>query len=300
MNLHEYRHLQAERNTLNRFLDALPEASVIERMSLEARKKKIEERMALWEPPERAPVRVRLMFRGKSVVGRHGIFADFGAEAVNAFSKAVAAMGAGQQSPLGTRGVLPNSEVYRLLITGTTPGSFGFELEKSSDSPDSLPVELAIAQTKSVLQATIGMDDDALADTISDIAPRALNNLRAFLAIMINNETACTLEFRDDVFRFLDVNQVRASHTRLAKDNIHEKEEDFSGRFVGILPNRRMFEFVVEDTGVLVAGKVGVEIEKIDEIRNVLNNIATIHVMETKVGMGRPRYVLRGYERIRE
>ena len=51
MNLHEYRHLQAERNTLASFLAELPEESVIERMSLEARKEKIERMIASWTPP---------------------------------------------------------------------------------------------------------------------------------------------------------------------------------------------------------------------------------------------------------
>lgn len=51
MNLHEYRHLQAERNTLASFLFELPEESVIERMSLEARKENIEQMLASWTPP---------------------------------------------------------------------------------------------------------------------------------------------------------------------------------------------------------------------------------------------------------
>jgi len=51
MNLREYRHLQAERNTLARFLAELPEESVIERMSLEARKEEVERMLASWTPP---------------------------------------------------------------------------------------------------------------------------------------------------------------------------------------------------------------------------------------------------------
>ena len=51
MNLHEYRHLQAERDTLASFLAELPEESVIERMSLEARKEKVEQMLASWMPP---------------------------------------------------------------------------------------------------------------------------------------------------------------------------------------------------------------------------------------------------------
>ena len=51
MNLHEYRYLQAERNTLASFLAELPEESVIERMSLEARKEEVERMLASWTPP---------------------------------------------------------------------------------------------------------------------------------------------------------------------------------------------------------------------------------------------------------
>ena len=134
MNLHEYRHLQAERDTLASFLAELPEESVIERMSLEARKEKIEQMIASWTPPSREPARARLTFRGKPVVGTHGIFADFGAVVVKAFTDAVAAIGASQSTPLGSRGRLPNREDYRLLITDTALGSFGFDLEEAPHS----------------------------------------------------------------------------------------------------------------------------------------------------------------------
>ena len=51
VNLREYRYLQAERNTLASFLAELPEESVIERMSLEARKEEVERMLASWTPP---------------------------------------------------------------------------------------------------------------------------------------------------------------------------------------------------------------------------------------------------------
>ena len=51
VNLREYRHLQAERDTLASFLAELPGESVIERMSLEARKEKIERMLASWTLP---------------------------------------------------------------------------------------------------------------------------------------------------------------------------------------------------------------------------------------------------------
>ena len=307
MNLHEYRHLQAERDTLASFLAELPEESVIERMSLEARKEKIEQMIASWTPPSREPARARLTFRGKPVVGTHGIFADFGAAAIKAFTGAVTAIGVSQSTPLGSRGRLPNREDYRLLITDTALGSFGFDLEEAphnnsfSEAPHSdffrelSPVESAIEQTMSILEATVGTDE-ILTDAVSDTDPRALELLRAFLKKMADQEAVCALEFKDDIFRFSDVGQVRQSESRLSQDHIYEEEQEYSGHFRGVLPTHRTFEFLNEDNEEVISGKIDFSIKDADAINNVLNRPANIRVRSRRVGTARRRYVLLAYE----
>ena len=307
MNLHEYRHLQAERDTLASFLAELPEESVIERMSLEARKEKIERMIASWTPPSREPARARLTFRGKPIVGTHGIFADFGAAAVKAFTDAVAAIGASQRTPLKSHGRLPNREDYRLLITDTALGSFGFELEEAphdnsfSEAPHSgffrgvSPVESAIEQTMSILEATLGTDE-MLTEAIPDADPRALELLRAFLKKLADQEAVCALESGDDVFHFSDVGQVRRSERRLSREYIHEEEQEISGQFQGVLPTRRTFEFLNEATGEVISGKVDSAIDDVDAITKVLNRPATIRVRSRRVGAARRRYVLLTYK----
>ena len=307
MNLHEYRHLQAERDTLASFLAELPEESVIERMSLEARKEKIEQMLASWTPPSREPARACLTFRGKPVVGTHGIFADFGAGAVKAFTDAVAAIGISQKTPLEARGRLPNREDYRLLITDTAPGSFGFELEEAphdnafSEAPPSdffrelSPVESALEQTMSILEATLGTDE-TLTEAIPDTDPRALELLRAFLKKLADQEAVCALESGDDVFHFSDVGQVRRSERRLSREYIHEEEQEISGQFQGVLPTRRTFEFLNEATGEVISGKIDFAIEDVDAITNILNRPAHIRVRSRRVGAARRRYVLLSYE----
>lgn len=307
MNLHEYRHLQAERNTLASFLAELPEESVIERMSLEARKEKIEQMLASWTPPSREPARACLTFRGKPVVGTHGIFADFGAGAVKAFTDAVAAIGASQKTKLGAYGRLPNREDYRLLITDTAPGSFGFELEEAphdnsfSEAPPSgffrelSPVESALEQTMSILEATVGTDE-MLTDAVSDADPRALKLLRTFLKKLAGQEAVCTFEFKDDVFSFSDVGQVRQSESHLSRNHIYEEEQEFSGSFRGVLPTQRTFEFLNKAIGEVISGKVDSAIEDVDAITNILNRPATIRVRSRRVGAARRRYVLLSYE----
>jgi hypothetical protein len=299
MTLQEYRQLQAERSALERLLEELPEGREIERLGFDARKHEIEEALATQPVPSRDPVRARLTFRGKPIVGSHGIFAEFGALVVGAFSDAVAALGASQSCTLGARGVLPSHDEYRLLITGTAPGSFGFQFEEATVEdlslfPKESPVEPAIDQAKAIMRATLGTDDE-LTDALAETDPRALDAIRRFLDAMSKNEAVCALEFKGDVFRFADVEQVRRSMARLEQDNIHESDETLVGAFLGVLPHRRTFEFRLGQSTDIISGKVGRALADPAAINHVLDQFVTVEVHSRRVGDGRPRYVLLGY-----
>ena len=298
MTIQEYRRIQAERAALESLLDQLPASSVIERQGLEFRRKRVEEALASQGAMPWQPARVRLTFRGKPVVGAHGLFADFGAAAVKAFTDAVTTVGASQYAPLKLRGAIPGRENYRLLITGTALGSFGFELEETPRKDmfrELSPVELAVKRTMSILEATVGTDD-VLTDAVSDTHPRALGALRAFLKKMADQEATCTLEFKDHVFRFSDVSQVRRSESRLSKNCIDEEEQEMSGRFQGMLPARRAFEFLDEATGRTISGRIDFAVKDTDAINDILNRPAVIKVLSRRVGAARRRYVLLAYE----
>ncbi len=312
MNIQEYRQLQAERATLENLLKQLPASSVIERKGLEFRKKEVEETLASQPAPSRQPAQVRLTFRGRPTVGTHGIFAGFGAEAIKAFTDAVVAIGTSQRTPLKARGKLPDREDYQLLITDTALGSFGFELEEAprdnafSEAPHAdvfrevSPVESAIKQTMSILEATLGEatlgTDEMLTDAVSDADPRALKFLRTFLKKLAAQDAVCALESGDDVFRFADVGQVRRSERRLSREYINEEEQEISGQFQGVLPTRRTFEFLNEATGEVISGKVDSAIEDVDAVTNILNRPASIRVRSRRVGTARRRYVLVDYK----
>lgn len=302
MTLDEYHSIQAEVTALERLLAETPEAHVIDRLSLESRKRGLEELLAAQPAPAREPVRARLTFRGKPIVGRYGIFAEFAAAAVGAFSEAVAALGASQSGPLGSRGVLPGREDFRLLITGTAPGSFGFQFEEApADNltlfPMDSPLEPAIDHAKAIMRASLGTDDE-LTDALIDTDPRALDAIRKFLDTLTRNEAVCTLEFKGDVFRFADVEQVRRSMARLGQDNIHESSDELAGAFLGVLPHRRSFEFQVADTAEVISGRVGKDVAEPAAINRVLEQRLTIRVQRRRVGDGRPRYVLLGYDAV--
>ena len=307
MSTRKVRFLQAERATLETLLAQLPASSVIERQGLEFRKRKVEEALASQDAEDRQPAKLRLTFRGKPIAGSYGIFADFGAAAVTAFTDAVAAIGASRNTSIGSRGRLPNRESYRLLITDTASGSFGFELQEAPQDHafdeardlelfhEPSAVESAVDLTMSLLEATVDTDEK-LTETIADTHPRALNALRAFLKQMVDHEAVCAVEFKDHVFRFTDVGQVRQSETRLGQDNLFEEELNISGRFRGALPARREFEFLSGESGEVMSGKIDTSIKDADAINEILDRSVRIRVHARRVGSAQARYVLLAYE----
>ncbi|MBN1323683.1 MAG: hypothetical protein JW986_06750 [Methanotrichaceae archaeon] len=299
MILKEHHYLLSELTTLERLISKLPESSVIEKMSLEARLNEVKEIISAQQTPFFEPARVRLTFRGKPVVKNYGIFTEFAATVLDKFVNMVAAVGASQNVPLGTRGMIPNREDYRLIITGTTPGSFGFELEEAPrDEILISPVKAAIEQTMSIMESAVGSDDD-LADAIAEVNPRAIEAMRAFLGAMVEHEALCLLEIEEKKFQFDDVSSVRITKERLSQDNIHEEDKELIGMFQGVLPTRRTFEFSIKEEDIIV-GKVGLEIEDASKINHVIEKPMKIQVHKRQVGTGQPRYVLLGYKEMGE
>ena len=302
MSMREYNRLLAELAEIDRLIEILPDSAVIDRTSWESRRLYVQDELDRFPLPARWPLKARLTFNGKPVVDRHGIAADFGTDAVKAFSDAVAAVGAGQRSELGQRGIIPNREDFQLFITGIVHGSFGFVIEEAQTQesqttfiPIESPVEVAVERIRTILAASIGGSED-LADAIVETQHRALESLRGFLKIMAENEAVCSLAFRDNVFRFMDVGQVWRSHENLSSDNIVESEYSIPGRFQGYLPVRRRAEFITDESDDVIYGIVDSMVDNATHINEVLNRHVDITVRATTVGGGRPRYVIIGFE----
>lgn len=288
--------LQAERSSLQRMIDETPPEDVIDRGSFQARLEMVEADLALMENL-RLPARAKLTFSGRPVIGSHGIMADFGMKAVNAFSEAVTAVAASLTAPLRAMGPIPNREQNQLLITNTALGSFGFELEElppgQLQQGESSIVEQAIERTQSLLAATTQPDDEALADSASELDQRALDKVRAFVTTLADNEALCALRFQSKDFRFTSSAQVRKSIERMSEGNLHEEVRQLSGHFEGVLPNkRRSFEFRELGAQDVIVGKIGPGVARPEEINDHLKHACTISVVVTRVGNGRPRYLL--------
>lgn len=296
-----YLQLAGERQTLQRMLDNTPTEDVLDRGSLLARLEEVEFELAQVHAPEKEPVRARLTFNGRPVLGSHGVFADFAAKAVGGFSEAVAAIAASFSAPLASRGPIPNRGSNQLVITGTALGSFGFMLEEypghsigANDDPSDL--ELAIDYTQRLFYGVVSGDNELLADAVAEIDPRALDKVRSFMDVLAENSAVCSLVVRDSEVRFSDVEQVQHGLKLIAVDNIREEKLVVGGVFQGVLPAKRNFEFKPSD-GDVIFGKIGASVFYPEIINEHLQELVTCSFEVTRIGEGKPRYLLNALPR---
>ncbi len=301
MRFSEHQSLQSEAKALEEMLSEIPEEDVLDRRGIQARLGFVRAQLpdlATVEKKERA--RAALTFRGRPVVGTHGVFADFGAKATAGFSEAVAAIAASLNGPLKSMGPIPDKFSNQLLITGIAVGSFGFELEEAGPAPllpdQSTNVEIALDRAIGLLTAMTDDDDEVLADSIEDLDQRALTKIREFVKTLVENEATCALAYRKTSFDFPNIDSVKRGLERISPNNISETEKRIEGVLLGVLPNRRSFEFRVSNGGEILSGKISSVIGEPSELNNYLGTVVMINVMVTKIKNGNLRYVLRGVE----
>ena len=296
MNYVEQHSLFSERSALERMIADTPAEDVIDLRSLKMRLEIINRALSERPAETRLPVKARLIFRGRPVVGSHGIFAEFGMAATKGFPDAIALLAASLETDLSRTVPIPNRTQNQLLITSTALGSFGFELEEYREQElpleDESPVALALKQAQDLLRGAAAGTDDELTDAAIGQDPRAITAMRGFLKTLIDNEAVCAISLGDKSFGFSDVGEVQRSLTRLGQDNLHEEPQRLKGMFQGALPKRRTFEFKLEATDEVISGKIGPAITAPGAINRHLDQPTEVQIIATRVGQGRPRYVL--------
>ncbi len=308
MNHNEHLALSSEIKQLESVLSNIPQSNVIERISFEERLANAKNILTNLPIP-RLGKHARLTFRGTPVFGTHGIAADFAAKASFSFTEAVAAVAAGLSDNLRYMGPIPDKQKNQLLITGTAIGSFGFEFElPASNSDDQQAMfsepntaELALEKVQQLLDFSATGTDDQVAELVDEIHPRAVRKVYDFLESLLQEDAWCGLEFKDEQFKYTDIQQLQTSVNRLKEDNIHESLGEFSGEFQGILPSSRNFEFKCIGGGEVIRGKIGADINDADILnRDYLHKPVTASLNVVQVGQGRPRYTLTNIDAITE
>ncbi|MFT3765738.1 MAG: hypothetical protein QM820_09505 [Minicystis sp.] len=268
-------YLEAQRAVVEAQLERLRPEQRLMRINLESRLQVIDEEITALraaEPLARQAKAV-LTFGGEPVVEAGAIEASFGAEALQAFQRLVSTTAATREGrKLGARGRIPDEEAYRLYITGTSPGSFSFELEevvapvrRESQHEPSVLYD-AVDQASLLLGAT-QMDDEAFANVVAESNPRVIKALEEFLGLMENRGATLRLavENRECLFETPEVVARAAERTR--KTKITESEEPIRGVLSGVFAKSRRFEFQIEESGDVISGHITYEITDLTSLK---------------------------------
>jgi len=229
--------------------------------------------------------------------------AEFGSKAAKSFSDAYAAIVAGVSDDLQYMGRIPSRAPHDLLIVETAVGSFGFEFEFPSVEPDLLCdgqtlEESAVEKMRALLEVSAFGTDEEIGDIVEAIHPRAVKKVADFITVLAQSDATCAIEIGEKSFRFEDSDQVTTSVRRLADENIKEFESDYTGAFIGVLPNSRNFEFRVASGDRVIRGKVDPRIEDPSSLNDYLEKLVSVKLHTVQVGQGRPRYSLSSLDMI--
>ena len=306
MNRTELTFLQAEKNSLLQLIEETPNDAVITLGSLQARLEEVESYLEKYST-QQPSFEGRITFRGKPVLGSHAIDSAFTSKILDVFSLMIAAKASSYQGELNSSGKIANRDAYRLNITGTTSGSFGFVLEENPTDQERMngvpsPVESAISDCIEFFNVLQNHDEEELANVIDQTDNRVLDYIRTFMDNLIASEATCALESGVHSFRFNSTQEILKFSQKITEDNIREWEESYIGQLKGVMLSERKFEFFPTDhQPPILKGKIPIEIDNVEEIGqnySYANQPLRIHVLAKQVGNGPIRYSLKSYDLI--
>lgn len=294
MNESTYKHLLAEKNTLEQLLEKAPEYDFLGRASLSSRLKSVESQISMIEH-ERLRKSAVITFRGEPVDGSRGISAEFAGKVIDGLNEMIASIVASHQNLLKYKGAIPNRRQNTLMITGTATGSFGFQLELPSPDliHDRNGAENALYTVQQLIKHSIDGSDDAVYDLVHNLHPRALKKTTDFLEIVQSHSAVFALQFEQHLVRIENHAQLEHIINRLSEENIHQTIEEYHGKFLGVLPHTRTFEFQPSDSDTLIKGKIGALVAHPEVINtDYLNHPVDVSFEVSQFGQSKPKYLL--------
>lgn len=296
--MHEinYRHLLAERSSLEQMINGASNPNSISVRSLKIRLQKVIDEINNIDPLHLTKKAV-ITFRGKPVNGSQSISADFSAKALEGLNDMVASISASANRILSHHGAIPNKNQNTLQITATAVGSFGFELSLPAPQDDLIDGQKndtvqTLAYIQNLLQHGLTGTDEQISSLIEDLHPRAMNKVRDFLTLMQSQEAVFALQFNNSTTRIENNQQLLDLIERFSQDNIRESEETYHGKFIGVLPKARTFEFQ-DDSQEVIKGKISTKVANPSYInQEYLDKPITVSFHTVRFGNAKPKYEL--------
>jgi hypothetical protein len=254
--------LMAERGALQGLLtESRAINDVVGAIQFQQKLDEVEEALQRLEAVNPARASVALYFGGEKVIGSYGIQADFAGEILEDFqdlvSKSFARLEVGA---LGARGPVAARADSNLMVTNIARGSFGFILEEVGDQGEAFDTQMTevVDQVASLVQVVTGPEDEAFNEAVADMDHRMVTATRNFFAHLSKAKATLRLVERDREI-VLGRAEVELGRERTESLEVEELEGQLlSGLLLGLLPNHKRFEFVLED-GEPISGKVATE-----------------------------------------
>lgn len=294
--------IAADLDAVEALLASAPEEDILGRRSLAARREHLLETLTELAPVPHAPAQAAIYFGGAPVLGSRGIDAAFASKALATYEDLVTKVwGQRQHGSLPPSGPVRDRHEARLHITNVVHGSFGFELAELEGAMSLVGAPLRDAvevATRAIVSA--GESDDALADAAEDLDARAFAALREFFNVL-KKAGATVRVVTDEVDRSFDAATVMAAADRTQATLTEEQDVPFAGQLLGVLPERRTFEFRADD-GSLLRGRVSDDVPLAEVLQMnpqwaTKRCVAHLRVVSlTSRGHARARYVLRRLE----
>lgn len=240
--------LSAELASLESLLDeARKYSDIVSTMQLEYKIDQIKKEVELYKN-ENTKAAVALFFSGKPVLGSRGINTDFTGTILKDFQDIVAKVNAKLTiGDIGSRGRVPNSSTSNLMITNISKGSFGFILEELTEQEEAVDTVLKFALDNVINYLTgIGSLNDEEYETILEkLDGRTLISIKDFFITLDQNGALLRLVEGNNDYS-LDEEYIHRARTRAESIEIKEDEPIFTGKIIGVLPQHRKFEMLLE------------------------------------------------------
>lgn len=298
----DYKHLLAERNSLEQMISNAKNPNSISVKSLQTRLNHVIEQIDRIDPMHLIQKAV-ITFRGKPVNGSKSISADFSAKALESLTNMVTSIAASATNTLSYHGAIPNKSQHNLQITGTAVGSFGFELSLPSPQDDLIDgskndTAYTLNHIQQLLQYGISGTDEQVSELIEVIHPRAMNKVRDFLTLMHHQEALFAIQFNNVTTRIETDKQLLELIERFSLNNIKESNETYHGKFIGLLPKARTFEFQ-DDSNSIIKGRVSTKVQNPAYInQEYLDKPVTVSFHVVRFGNAKPKYELMDINKI--
>jgi hypothetical protein len=207
---------------------------------------------------------VALLFEGSPVRGSEEIKLAFATKMLDQYQALVGTIAAEKGGAVvATKGQLPRSFTSRLFIKDMLRGSVGFLLEEQEPAQSSLVSSVlkeAVEEATHALTDLASGDDEQFQSRVDNLSPRSMSAVKKIAKTLIEADAEIKIVASDKELK-LDRQKVASLNARLNELEVLESYEELRGTLLGILPDRRQYEFKIGEDGPILYGPVSEDLD---------------------------------------